>query len=365
MLDMSAAYPPLSPATALVALGRPDREPGAPVSPPLVLSSTFTAGGDLDYAREGNPTWEPFEEVLGTLEGGRALAFGSGMAAATAAFSLVAPGGVIVVPRVAYSGVLASVRQRVEEGQVIARAVDLTDTDAVVASLPGADLIWLESPTNPLLDVADLPAILAAARAQGVRSVVDNTFATPLRQRPLTLGADVVMHSVTKYLSGHSDLLLGALVTATDDEAVRAQLLTHRTLVGAIPGAFDTWLALRGIRTLAVRLDRAEASARELARRLAGLEGVQRVRYPGSGAMIAFELESATVAQGCVDACRLVSASTSLGGVESQIERRRRYAGESADVPESLLRLSVGIEEVEDLWRDLSQAVAAAVDTSR
>nr|WP_157551620.1 PLP-dependent transferase [Kineosphaera limosa] len=353
----------MAPATRCVALGRPAPVGGAPVNPPIVLSSTFHHGGDRVYARESTPTTEAFEAALGGLEGGRALAFASGMAAAAATLALVPVGGVVVAPRSAYMGVLTLLREGAAEGRYTVREVDPTDTQAVVAALPGADLVWLESPSNPLLDVADLPALLAAAREHGVTSVVDNTFPTPLGARPLDLGADIVMHSATKYLAGHSDLLLGALVTADRIPDVHDRLAHHRHLHGATAGVFDAWLALRGLRTLAVRFERACANAADLAGRLADHPAVQRVRFPGAGAMLAIEVRGgAPAAEAVCAATRLWVHSTSLGGVESQLERRRRYASEPDVVPDSLVRLSVGIEDIEDLWADLAQALAHAHD---
>jgi len=356
------APPPYAAATRLVALGREPRTPGAQVGAPLVLTSTFHANGADVYAREDNPTWRAFEDTLGALEGGEALVVSSGMAAVTAALSLVPPGGVVVAAPVAYMGTTSLLREQADAGRLTLRLVDPTDLDAVATALSGADQVWLESPTNPLLEVVDLASVCRLAASSGVVTVVDNTFATPLRQRPLDLGADVVLHSATKYLSGHSDVVLGALCTRTDapGQALRERLAHHRHLLGAIAGPVETWLALRGIRTLAVRLDRAEANATELARRLAGHPQVSRVRYPGFSAMLAIETRgSGADAERVAEATRLWVHATSLGGVESQIERRRRYATEPEEVPETLLRLSVGIEDVEDLWRDL----AAALDT--
>jgi len=360
------AHDDLSPATRVVALGRRPRVPGAPVGPPLELTSTYQADGPVGYARAGNPTWSALEEALGGLEGGDALVFASGMAAVTAALSLAPIGAPVVASRTAYNTTVASLLDGDRDGRFAVRWVDLTDTDAVVAALDGAALVWLESPSNPLLEVADLPALAQAARSRGVLTVCDNTFATPLHQRPLELGVDVVVHSVTKYLSGHSDLILGATVTGDDDQgrALRDRLAHHRLLGGAIAGPMETWLALRGLRTLHVRLERAGANAAELAARLGRHPGVARVRYPGFGAMVSIEVSGGPErAERVAAATRLWSHSTSLGGVESQIERRRRHALEPETTPEDLLRLSVGIEDVEDLWRDLEQAFETATDT--
>jgi cystathionine gamma-synthase len=352
----------LSPATRVVSLGRVPREPGAQVGAPLILTSTYHADGPVNYARAGNPTWAAFEEALGSLEGGEALVLASGMAAIAAALSLVPHGGRVVVPSAAYNGTLVTLADRAQTGEVEVTHVDVTDTDAVVAALEGATMLWIESPTNPLLDVADVEALAHAARDRGVLVVVDNTFATPLLQKPLTLGADVVVHSATKYLSGHSDLLLGATVTRADDagRALHERIRRHRQLHGAIAGPMETWLALRGLRTLSVRLERACANAAVLASRLEGHAGVERVRYPGFGAMISIDVAGdAEGAERVAAATRIWVHSTSLGGVESQVERRRRQPGEPEVVPENLLRLSVGIEDVEDLWRDLDTALDA------
>lgn len=355
----------LSPATRCVALGREPSTPGAQVGSPLVLSSTFHADGEDNYARASHPTWRAFEVALGALEGGEALVYASGMAAVAAVLSLVPQGGLVVAPTAAYNGVLATLAERESAGEVRVRRVNLTDTAAVLAALDGADLLWLESPSNPLLDVADLPTLIGAARAADVLTAVDNTFATPLLQQPLTLGADLVVHSVTKYLSGHSDVILGAVVTAADDSghALRERLERHRHLHGAIAGPMETWLALRGLRTLHLRVERATANAAVLAGRLQEHPCVARVRYPDFGAIVAIDvLGDAAAAEGVAGRTELWTHSTSLGGVESQIERRRRYLSESSEVPENLLRLSVGVEDVDDLWRDLDAALRAEIN---
>ena len=238
------------------------------------------------------------------------------------------------------------------------RQVDLTDNDAAADALSGADLLWAESPTNPKLRLVDLPAVLAAAQAAGVLSVVDNTFNTPVIARPLETGATVVVHSATKYLAGHSDLLMGVAVTR--DAALRERLVSHRSVHGAVPGAFEAWLALRGLRTLHVRMERAQASAAVLADRLAEHPRVAEVHYPGCGAMVSVVLHGdAAAAERVGDTTLLWVHATSLGGVESSLERRRRWPGESHEVPETLLRLSVGIEDVDDLWNDLAAALKA------
>jgi cystathionine gamma-synthase len=372
----------ISPATLAVTAGRPDRVPGAPVNPAVVLASTYVSAGPPEpgvamYTRYDAPTWHPFEEALGALESSPlpALVFGSGMAAVAAALSLVPPGGRVVVPRHAYQVTLVLTADLSARTGIRVESVDVADTDAVLAALPGADLLWLESPTNPMLEVADLPTLCAGAREVGCLVAVDNTFATPLGQQPLRFGADVVVHSVTKALAGHSDVVLGAAVTGDPD--LRARLASYRTTHGAIAGPWEVWLALRGLRTLALRVERSWHNAGVLAVRLAAHPAVVEVRYPGLptdpgheraarqlsgfGSILGLRPRGgAAAADAVVDAVRLWVPATSLGGVESMLERRRRFATESATVPEDLLRLSVGIEDVDDLWRDLDQALHPA-----
>jgi cystathionine gamma-synthase len=350
----------LAPATRVVALGRQDRLPGAGVNAPLEFSSTYIADGPVNYARAGNPTWSAFEEALGALEGGDALVFASGMAAVAAALSLVEHGGTVVVPAHAYNGTTALLDELEKAGAVRVRRLHAEDERAVGDVLDGAALLWIESPTNPMLEVFDVPALCTAARERGVLTVCDNTFATPLVQRPLEAGADIVLHSVTKYLAGHSDVILGAVVTGATDSGreLRERLSRHRLLHGAIAGPMETWLALRGLRTLQLRVERATANARELAARLEDHPRLTRVRYPGFGAIVSIEVDGGAVAAERVAAAtRLWMHATSLGGVESQIERRRRHGAAPQTVPEGLLRLSVGIEDVEDLWSDLATAL--------
>ncbi|MGA8046044.1 MAG: PLP-dependent transferase, partial [Dermatophilaceae bacterium] len=348
------------PATRAVAAGREPRVPGGSVGAPLVHTSTYHADGDVVYARAGNPTWTAFETALGSLEGGLATAFASGLAAADAVLSLVPLGGVVVAPVSAYNGVVGTLDQRAARGELIVRYIEVTDVPAVASACEGAALLWLESPTNPLLEVADLPALTRAGHRAGALVACDNTFATPILQRPLEDGVDVVVHSVTKYLAGHSDVILGACVSGTGGAGVELtqRLRGHRTLRGAIPGPAETWLALRGMRTLALRVERAEASAAVLAGRLREHRAVERVRYPGWGAMVSIEVAGGPeAAERACGAVRLWVHSTSLGGVESQLERRRRIPLEPGTTPENLVRLSVGIEDVEDLWADLSSAL--------
>jgi cystathionine gamma-synthase len=381
----------LSAETVVVAAGRPPRERDQPVNHPVVLSSTYfgtgaLGDGDRGYGRYSNPTWDPFEEAVGQLEGSKlpGLLYSSGLAAVSSALSLIPPGGVLVMPMHSYSGSLVMASELAQKEFVELRTVDIADTDAVKAALApngpnarAASMLWLESPTNPMLGIADISALTDAAHAVGAIVVTDNTFSTPLVQQPLLLGSDVVLHSVTKYLAGHSDVVLGALVTANPD--IRSALLHHRTIHGGIAGPFEAWLALRGLRTLALRIERSQASAMVLAERLSKHPAFESVRFPGLpedpgherakvqmkgfGSIICVQvapaggLSGADTADKFVRALQLWLPATSLGGVESLIERRRRHTAEPASVPENLVRLSVGIENVEDLWADLKRAL--------
>jgi len=348
----------MRPATRAVHAGRPPHQADEPLNVPITMASTYVAGGDREYGRYANPSWTAFEEALGALEGGRCLAFASGLATVATVLDLVGTGETVIAPRHAYSGTVMQLADLEARGRIRALLVDVADTDAVVAACSDAALVWLESPTNPAMEIADIVTIAAAAHEAGARVVVDNTFATPLLQQPLDLGADIVVHSVTKYLAGHSDLLMGALVTR-DDELLGV-LKGRRDLTGAIPGAFEAWLALRGMRTLAVRVERAQANAAELARRLEGRPGVIEVRYPGFGAMLSLVLSDADAAERLTHGTSLWVHATSLGGVESTLERRRRWQSEQRTIPEGLVRMSVGIEDVEDLWDDLAAALPTA-----
>ncbi len=347
--------------TVAVTAGRPARVPDAPLNTPIVPASSFVAGGPTEYAREGGPTVEAFESLVAGLESvnlphaAQAIAFSSGMAAAEAVLDLVPLHGRVIAPTTTYTGVAVRLRELHAKGTIELTLVDVTETARIESELAaGADLLWLESPTNPLLEVADLPRLLAAAQAAGVRSVVDNTFATPVLQRPLEMGADLVLHSATKGLSGHSDLLMGVLVTSSTE--LLEQLHVRRVLLGAAPSPFDTYLAIRGIRTLALRIDRARHSAELLAIRLAEISSVSNVRQFGT--MISIELGgNVELAEKFCSRTSIWVHATSLGGVESSLERRRRWSLESEHVPEDLVRLSVGIEDPEDLWADLRQAI--------
>lgn len=359
--------------TLLITGGRPAPVPDGPLNAPIVPASALHPG-EVGYARGQAPAWRGLEQVIGRLEGGEAVAFSSGMAAASAAISLFGPRATVVAPSVCYQHVRGSLQELQDAGRIVLRLVDVTDTEAVIAACEAADVLWLESPTNPLLGIADLPALCDFARDREILCVVDNTLATPLGQRPLALGAHVVVHSATKAMGGHSDLLLGAAVTRVPELLDR---LRHaRSHGGATPGSLEVFLCLRGLRTLALRLSRAQENAGVLAERLSTHPEVSEVRYPGlpddpghararqvmdgPGFMLTFSVTGgAARADALLDRLRVLTRATSLGGVETLIERRARYPAEQGVVPENLLRVSVGCEHVDDLWDDLAQALAA------
>jgi len=346
----------LHPETSAITAGRPAAAPDASLNPPLIISSTYHAGGPVGYGRYGNESWSALEAAIGELEGGATLSFSSGMAAVSAVFSILPIGAPVVASNQGYSGVMGLLNQFHAFGRLEVRFVEITNTEEVIAAMKGAALVWLESPTNPCLDIADLPALITAAKKLGIGVAVDNTFATPLVQKPLSMGADIVMHSVTKYLSGHSDVVLGSL--STNDEALFKRLEEARRLNGSIPGPFEAWLAVRGIRTFPIRFRAAESNAKELVTLLAKHAKVTKVRYPGFGAVISFEVDgTAEETQKVCESSLLITHATSLGGIESLWERRRRWALESPSVPEQLIRVSVGCEHVDDLWEDIQQAL--------
>ena len=346
------------PETIAISAGRPEVGPDAALNPPVVLTSTFHSGGAIGYGRYGNQTWNALEDAIGALEGGSTLVFSSGMAAISAVFSILPIGAPVVASNQGYSGVMTLLNSFKESGRLEVRFVDVVDTQSVIDAMKGAAFLWLESPTNPGLDVADLTAIISAAKKLGIGVGVDNTFATPLVQRPLAMGADIVMHSVTKFLSGHSDLLMGSL--STNDPALLKRLQDLRSFNGSIPGPFETWLALRGLRTFPLRFNKSQASAKTLVEKLKAHPKISRVRYPGFGAIISFEVYgTAEQTQKICESSSLIAHATSLGGVESLWERRRRWPMESLSVPEQLIRLSVGCEHVDDIWDDINQALTA------
>lgn len=362
----------VEPETWAVMAGRPAPTAGAPLNVPPVLASNYELGAGRAYSRDdATPTWEAFEQILGGLEGGEAVAFASGMAAAAAVFDLLPVGATVALGDDCYQGVAGLAAAGEAQGRWRIVRVGVEDTARWLELVGDADLLWLESPSNPLLAVADLPAICAASRKPHALVVVDSTFATPLAQRPLELGADLVMHSATKYLGGHSDLLLGAVIAASGARA--GHLRERRELGGATPGALEAYLAVRGMRTLPLRLQRASASAAQLADRLAQHPETELVRYPGRldhpthetargfmlgfGAVVSFDvLGGADGAEAVCRSVRVIRHATSLGGVESTIERRAAIPGQT-HLPPGLLRLSVGCEHPDDLWRDLDQAL--------
>ena len=347
-------------------------ELGAPLNVPLVPASNFILGAERSYSRDdGTPTWEALEEIAGGLEAGKSVAFASGMAAIAAVFDQLVSGAVIVLPDDCYQGVAGLAAAGAQRGRWMVHRVQVYDTDSWIRLCDTADLIWLESPSNPLLAVADLEAICSAPRKPGAILAVDNTFATPLNQRPLDFGATVSLQSATKFIGGHSDLLAGVATTKSD--AFWDGLRKSRELTGATPGALEAFLAVRGARTLALRLQRAQQTAMTLAERLEKHPHVTRVRYPGLpshpthavakrvlkgfGSIISFDvLGDAEAADKVCQNVQLIRHATSLGGVESTMERRAAIPGQE-HLPPSLLRLSVGIEDVEDLWADLDAAL--------
>lgn len=360
-----------STASLLVAAGR-DRRPGAPLNRPIVAASNFVRGGDRAYVRDdGTPTWEALEEIVAALEGGSTLAFSSGMAGVAAVFDQLGAGARIVLPDDCYQGVVALAEQGRAKGFWHVERLAVDDTEGWKRACAYADLVWLESPSNPLLTVADVRAICAADRKPTCLMAVDNTFATSLNQKPLALGADLSFQSATKFIGGHSDLLAG--VVSVRDEKRRAALHRSRELSGATPGALECFLAARGARTMALRLERAQATAMTLAERLLAHPRVERARYPGLvthathaiardqlagyGTIISFDVRGgAAAADRVCSRLRLIQHATSLGAVESTIERRAAIPGQQ-HLPPSLLRLSVGIEDADDLWADLSVAM--------
>jgi len=364
----------ISPQSWLVAAGRP-KEPGSPLNVPPVPASNFLLESERGYARDGStPTWEALEEILGGLEGGEAIAFSSGMAAAAAVFGQMGAGARIALPDDCYHGVVELARLGASRVGWQLSSIAVEDTAGWIEAAGEADLIWLESPSNPLLAVADLKSICSAPRKPGAILAVDNTFATSLNQRPLELGADVSMHSATKFIGGHSDLLAGILATTSDDLVSRFR--EARTVGGATPGALEAYLAVRGARTLYVRLEKAQQTAGQLARWLEAQPGVDAVRYPGLeshpshtvaaaqldgfGAMISFDIAgTAREADTVCGSVKLIRHATSLGSVESTMERRAANKGQE-HLPPTLLRLSVGIESFDDLRADLKQAIETA-----
>ena len=366
---------------------QPDPQTGA-VVPPIYQVSTYKQDGvgglrdGYEYSRTANPTRHALEECLAALEGGgHALAFASGMAAEDGLLRAVCvPGDHVVIPDDAYGGTFRLMARVLAEWGVSYRPVPISDLAAVRAALAErpARVLWAETPTNPLLSIADISALADVAHQAGALLVVDNTFASPYLQQPLALGADAVVHSTTKYLGGHSDVVGGAVVVADAELGERLAFLQNAT--GAVAGPFDAWLTLRGVKTLAVRMDQHSRNAARVADMLAGHPAVTQVHYPGLpshpgheiaakqmrdfGGMVSFQVRGG--AEAAVAACgrtRLFTLGESLGGVESLIEHPSRMThasvnGSPLEVPDDLIRLSVGIETSADLIEDLRQALA-------
>lgn len=364
----------LHPDSWLVAAGRP-HAPGEPLNVPMVAASNFRHGAGHCYSRDdGTPGWQALEAIIGGLEHGEAVAFASGMGAVSAVFATLRVGARVVMPDDCYQAVTALAAQGESAGRWTVTRLATHDTAAWVEACSAADLLWLESPSNPLLTVADLATICRAPRPRAdALMVVDNTFATPLNQQPLRFGADLSVQSATKFIGGHSDLLAGVVTAATP--ALADALRRQRSLLGTTPGTLEAWLAVRGARTLALRLERAQSNAGELARRLRDHPLVERVRYPGLtdhpthaiaraqlagyGSIVSFDVAGgAASADAVCRQVRLIGHATSLGAVESTIERRAALAGQQ-HVPPGLLRMSVGVEHVDDLWNDLDRALRA------
>ncbi|MGA9852860.1 MAG: aminotransferase class I/II-fold pyridoxal phosphate-dependent enzyme [Gammaproteobacteria bacterium] len=352
------------------------------VSPPIHLSTTFAREADgsyphgFSYARVTNPNRAQLETCLAALEGGvTAMAFASGVAAAGAIFQALAPGDHVICSQDAYHGVMRLLREIMQPWQLKMSFVDTTQLDAVRAAVTQASkLIWVETPSNPLLKITDLAAIADVAHSKQILTVCDNTFATPVLQRPFDYGMDFVMHSTTKYLGGHSDVLGGAIV-ARENGPLTERIRFLQSEAGAVPSPFDCWLLLRGAQTLPLRIRAQSQNALVLARHLAGHKAVERVFHPGLethpghalakrqmhgfGAMLSFTLRGGEpAAMRVVAHVKLFTRATSLGGVESLIEHRASMEGPDTKTPRNLLRASVGVEHADDLIADLDQALA-------
>lgn len=364
---------------AVHAGAEPDPETGA-VAAPIHLSTTFVHAppgktDDFSYQRDDNPTQRRLEAALAALEGGeRALAFASGMAAVAAVLDTLQRGQRMVVPEDCYVGTRGYVTEVLPERGIEVITVDTTDLDAVKSACEdGAALLWAESPSNPRMRISDLTALAQIAHARGARFACDNTFATPVLQHPLALGADVVMHSTTKYFGGHSDVLGGALVFARNDDFVE-HIAARRLLTGAILAPFSAWLTLRGCRSLPARMALHCANARKVAEFLVAHPAIDRVNWPGLpahpghataqrqmrdfGAMMSIELRGGFDAAVAVARnTRIFTNATSLGGCESLIEHRASSEGAHTHSPPALVRLSVGLEDPDDLIADLSRAL--------
>lgn len=363
--------------TMILEAGYPPPKAAGAFVPAVQFSSTFTAGGDpaqhqLTYGRFHNPTWAVWEEALGILDGGHAVSFASGMAAVAAVFGVtLRPGDVVVLPSDSYYTTRVVASNWLTAIGVQVRLAP-THGDAQADVLEGARLLWIETPTNPQLDVCDISHLVEVARQRGVLVAVDNTTATAYLQQPLALGADYVVASDTKALTGHSDLVLGHVATASDERATA--LRTWRTQHGAIPGPMETWLAHRSLATLPLRLTRQCASALQVASHLRSTPDVSAVHYPGLpdhpahavaarqmrafGSVVSFDLSTRARAEAFLEALTLVREATSFGGVHSTAERRARWGGDA--ISDGFIRFSVGCEAVADLIDDIEGGLGAA-----
>ena len=359
----------------------PDAATGA-VTPAIHLSTTFEREPDLTfrggtiYSRNANPNRQALETCLAQLEGGGAAAcYSSGSAATTAVFQTLEPDAHVLLPRDAYYGSIKIVRDLFGPWKLRFDAIDMADIGNVERAITkGTRVVWVETPSNPLVRVSDIAAIAKLAKQAGAWLVVDNTWATPVLQRPLELGADLVMHSTTKYLGGHSDVLGGALVGPGETHPLFAKLRANQSVAGAVPSPFECWLALRGIRTLPWRVRAQTENARRVAEFLANHKKVEAVHYPGlkshhayevakrqmsaPGAMLSLQVRGGREAAiGMSNKLKLVTRATSLGGTETLIEHRHSVEGPDTLAPENLLRMSVGLEHADDIIEDLDQAL--------
>lgn len=373
--------------TRAVHIGQgPDPETGAVVQP-IHMATTFAQQGvgkhkGFEYSRTGNPTRNALEENLAALEGARhCLAFSSGLGAETTLLLLLGPGDHVVYMEDVYGGTFRLFDKVLKRYGLTFSAIDASDLDAVEKAVNDKTrMVWLESPTNPLLRVVDVDAVSEIAHSHGAMVCVDNTFATPYLQQPLHLGADVVVHSATKYLGGHSDVVGGALMTSNDELA--GKLRFNQNAVGAVPSPFDCWLLLRGVKTLALRVERQCESAMQVAAALQNNRNVKRVFYPGLdshpnravaarqmrlfGGMVSFEVADETTAFRVLERLRIFALAESLGAVESLAEHPARMTHASipaaerqrAGVGDGLIRLSIGVEDVADLMADLENALS-------
>jgi cystathionine gamma-synthase len=368
--------------TAVHAGREPDPATGA-LREPIQLSTTFERGADggyphgYSYSRSGNPNRTTLEQAIAALErGSDAVAFASGSAATLAAFTLGVPGGRIVCSADCYHGTAKQLREILPQWGVRTEFVDTTDLDAVERALePGASMLWVETPSNPLLRISDLAALAELAHRRGALLGCDNTFASPVLQQPFAHGADLVMHSSTKYLGGHSDVL-GGIVVVREAGPLLARMREFQSAGGGVPSPFDCWLLLRSLATLPLRVRAQSANAAAVAGFLASDPRVERVHYPGLaahpghalaarqmhggfGAVVSVQVPGgAAEALAIVSRVRLFTRATSLGGVESLIEHRASIEGPLSQTPQNLIRMSVGLEHPADLIVDLDQALA-------